>query len=232
MAMKLSKRLMTIAEMVDPGSYIADIGSDHGHLPIYLVQSGKIEWAQAVENKMGPYLNLKQNVDSAKLSHHISITLGDGITSLNGGVDTLILAGMGGQLAIDILSAHPEQLLNIQTIIIDPHRDLMKVRDYVSKLGYIIYDERMVKEDRIYYSIIKFTKGRLDRPYNEDELRFGPKIMENRGDIYLSYLLEQKKKLNAILNGAISKQNRARYLAIYRSVAAQIQRCEADKEER
>jgi tRNA A22 N-methylase len=90
----------------------------------------------------------------------------------------------------------------------------------------------MVKEDRIYYSIIKFTKGRLDRPYNEDELRFGPKIMENRGDIYLSYLLEQKKKLNAILNGAISKQNRARYLAIYRSVAAQIQRCEADKEER
>lgn len=232
MAMKLSKRLLAIADLVDPGSYVADIGSDHGHLPIHLVQSGKIEWAQAVDNKMGPYLNLKQNVDAAGLSHHISITLSDGISNLNGGVDTLILAGMGGQLVIDILSAHPEQLLNIQTIIVDPHRDLMKVRDYVSKLGYVIYDERMVKEDRVYYSIIKFTRGKLERPYNEEELRFGPKIMEYRGDVYHAYLLEQKKKLNAILNGAISKQNRARYLAIYRSVAAQIQRCEADKEER
>lgn len=232
MAMKLSKRLFAIAEMVDPNSYVADIGSDHGHLPIYLVQSGRIEWAQAVENKMGPYLNLKHNVDANNLSSHISISLSDGISSLNGGVDTLVLAGMGGQLTIDILSAHPEQLINIQTIIVDPHRDLMKVRDFISRLGYRIINEKMIKEDRIYYSIIKFSRGVLQRPYNEDELRFGPVIMENRGEIFRSYLLEQRKKLNAILNGPISASQRNRYLAVYRSVSYQVSRCEADNNDK
>ena len=230
--MKLSRRLFAIAEMVDVNAYVADIGSDHGHLPIYLVQNGRIEWAMAVENKMGPYLNLKHNVDAAGLSSHISISLSDGISVLNGGVDTLVLAGMGGQNVIDILAAHPEQLINISTIIVDPHRDLMKVRDYVSRLGFHIAKETMVKEDRVYYSIIKFVKGAPAKPYNEDELRFGPIIMEQRGEVFQSYLLEQKKKLNTILNGALSKEQRARYLAVYRSVSIQLARCAQDNEER
>ena len=224
MAMKLSKRLLAIAAMVDPSSYLADIGSDHGFLPIHLVQEGKIQWAQAVENKMGPYLNLKHNVESAGLSTHISVTFSDGISSLNGGVDTLVLAGMGGQLTIDILSSHVENLDNIQTIILDPHKDLSKTRYALAKLGYHIVDEAMVHEDKIYYCIMKFRKGEPKRPYTVEELMFGPVIMKKRDETFRSYLLHQKAKLNKLLNGPISKESREKYLRQYRLVKAQLDR--------
>lgn len=227
MGVKMSKRLLEIAEMVDPNAYIADIGADHGYLPIHLVLSKKISWAQAVENKMGPYLNLKRNVDASGCSSHITVSLSDGISSLNGGVDTLILAGMGGRLSIDILAAHPENLSSIRTIILDPHRDLMKVRSYVTSLGFHIAKEKMILEDRIYYSIIKFSRPGVVRPYNDDELRFGPCIMEEPTPVFHSYLLEQKKAVNKILNGPIDKEKRAKYLEIYRAIAFQIARCES-----
>ena len=64
---RLSARLQAIAEMVEPGSYLADVGSDHALLPIHLVESGKISWAMAIENKIGPYLHMTQAIDEAGL---------------------------------------------------------------------------------------------------------------------------------------------------------------------
>lgn len=231
MAFKLSKRLIAIAEMVDPSAYIADIGADHGYLPIHLVSNNRIQWAQAVENKMGPYLNLKQNVDRAGLASHITVTLGDGISSLNGGVDTLVIAGMGGEAIMNILSAHPENLSNIDTIIVDPHRDIKKVRVFMVNLGFHIQKEKMIKEDGIYYVIIKFKKGAPSRPYNLDEYRLGPKLLESPDEVFYSYLLEQKKRVNKVLNGVQTKEKREMSLDIYRCIARGIARCEAVQKE-
>ena len=65
MAKKLSKRLLAIADMVDQGAYLADVGSDHALLPIHLVSTGKISWAQAIENKTGPFLHMQSAVTDA-----------------------------------------------------------------------------------------------------------------------------------------------------------------------
>ena len=153
MPKKLSKRLQSIANLVPKNSYIADIGSDHAQLPIYLCETGTVSWAQAVENKTGPFLRMTHAIQESGLEGHIDCSRSDGISDLNEGVDTVLICGMGGMLACDILEAHTEKLFHVQTIIVDPHKDLVSVRKRVTALGYKIDEETMVYEDKIFISI-------------------------------------------------------------------------------
>ncbi|MCF0112652.1 MAG: SAM-dependent methyltransferase [Bacilli bacterium] len=215
---RLSNRLQAIFDMVDPGAYLADVGSDHALLPIALVQSGKISWAQAIENKVGPFLHMQNAISAAGLVSHISSSRSDGISKLNPSVDEIAICGMGGMLACDILEAHPEKLSSIKAIILDPHRDLMAARKRVCDLGFHIEDETMVFEDKIYYTIIKFAAGEPKKPYSQPDLAFGPKLRRKAGPVYLDWLNAQLKTLNDLLNKPISKERRDSVVPWYRLV--------------
>ena len=89
MPKKLSKRLQSIANLVPKNSYIADIGSDHAQLPIYLCETGTVSWAQAVENKTGPFLRMTHAIQESGLEGHIDCSRSDGIAGLDEGVDTV-----------------------------------------------------------------------------------------------------------------------------------------------
>jgi len=219
---KLSKRLQAVADLVDPGCYLADVGSDHAQLPVYLLQKGTVKWVQAIENKMGPYLRMKAALDGAGFASHVLCTLADGLDELSSEVSALTICGIGGLLTCQILEKNPHKLDNISSIILDPHRDLVAVRERVSSLGFHIIDETIVYEDKIYYSIIKWGRGAPSEPYSEDELLFGPILMHKKGDIYHDYIVDQRKKVNAILNGALPKDKREYYLNLYRRITAQL----------
>ncbi len=224
MPKRLSKRLRTIADMVPAGAYLADVGSDHAWLPIFLVESGKISWAMAIDNKMGPFLRMKENVSRSPMANHILCSHSDGISQLGDSVDTVALCGIGGLLACEILEAHPEKLRGVSTIIVDPHRDLIAVRKRVSELGFRIEDERMVFEDRTYYTIIRFVRGAPAQPYTNNELAFGPILMKQVDNPTVTeWLLAQRYKLNKLLNTeSLSKQKRDVYSAMYRAVMGQL----------
>ena len=228
MAKKLSKRLLAIAEMVDPGAYLADVGSDHALLPIHLVSTGKISWAQAIENKTGPFLHMQSAVTDAGLSSHIGCSKSDGISSLYDGVDEIAICGMGGLLSCDILEAHPEKLACIKAIIMDPHRDLIAVRKRVTALGFHIADETMVNEDKVFYSIIKFVKGKPTTPYTNLDLSFGPVLRKKRGETYERWIALQLKKTNLLLNQPLSKEAREHYLAVYRALRDELKANQSD----
>jgi tRNA (adenine22-N1)-methyltransferase len=219
---KLSKRLQAVADLVDPDCYLADVGSDHAMLPIYLLQKGTVKWVQAIENKMAPYLRMKGNIEGAGFSSHVLCTLGDGLTSLSPEVTGLTICGIGGLLTCQILEKDPSKLQNIHSIILDPHRDLVAVRERVSQLHFHLIDETMVYEDKIYYSIMKWAPGDPVRPYSEDELLFGPFLMLKRGEIYKDYIKDQRQKVNVILNGGLPKDKREYYLNLYRRITAQL----------
>ncbi|MCR5349210.1 MAG: class I SAM-dependent methyltransferase [Bacilli bacterium] len=224
MPKRLSKRLSAIADLVPQGAYVADVGSDHAWLPIFLVESGKIDWAMAIDNKIGPYLRMKENVASSAAKNHIVCSCSDGISALSDGVDTLIVAGMGGRLACEILEAHPEKLGNVRTIIVDPHRDLMAVRKRVTELGFHIEEETMVKEDRIYYTVIRFVRGFPEVPYSPNELAFGPVLMRQGDPIYVEWLSTQKGKIGHLLDKPdINKEKRDTLLKMYRSISHELQ---------
>ena len=224
MPKRLSARLSLIASMVPQGAYLADVGSDHAWLPIFLVESGKIDYAMAIDKNTGPFMRMKSNIEASKAAFRVKPLQSDGITRLDQGVDTLAICGLGGLLTCDILEAHPENLVNVKTIIVDPHRDLMAVRKRISELGYHIDDEAMVKEDRIFYTVIRFVKGEPEKPYTPNELAFGPVLMRRGDPIYLEWLLEQKKKISALLNAAaLDKAKREHYLSVYRAVTSQLE---------
>lgn len=175
---KLGKRLETLASFVDKDAIIADVGADHGKLIIYLAEKGIIAKGYGIENKLGPFQILAYNLRSAH-SACLSAVLQDGISQLANDVDTIILAGLGGETIISILKEGRANLKNVQTIITDSHTSLGDVRKYIVTLGYIIKDEKLILERNKYYEITKFVK--TDKPviYTDFEYQRGPIIIQS-----------------------------------------------------
>lgn len=175
---RLSKRLKIIHDMV-PNSVVADIGSDHGKLMIALAQSGKVKKGFAVENKEGPFERLRSNLIRYHVNDMITPLFSDGIKDITRDVSTIVIAGMGGQTIVNILKAHPEKLISVQTIIIDAHTAVPFARREICQMGFAIADEKIVKEDDIFYEVIKFIKAEKAIISDED-LEFGPILRQEK----------------------------------------------------
>lgn len=208
--MKLSLRLETIYHMI-PYSVTADIGSDHGKLMIALFNDGRIPKGYAVENKKGPYNNLVKALKEANIEEDVVPLFSDGITDLPLSVSTIVLAGLGGDNIIKILSSHLEKLKHVQTIVVDAHTKTPELRKYISSLGYIIADEKIIKEDDIYYEIIKFIKSGL-ASYSESELEFGPILLNEKCATFKEKYQERIDEINRILRNSNLPENKINVL--------------------
>ena len=194
---KLSKRLKIIHDMVPP-SVVADIGSDHGKLMIALVQSGKVKKGFAVENKEGPFERLRSNLIRYKVNEQITPLFSDGIKDITRDVGTIVIAGMGGQTIVKILKDHPEKLVSVQTIIIDAHTAVPLARKEISQMGFAIADEQIVKEDGIFYEIIKFIKADIAALTNED-LEFGPILRHQKSATFKEKYQDRINEIDNII---------------------------------
>lgn len=197
---KLSKRLRIIHDMV-PHSVVADIGSDHGKLMIALVESGIVTKGYAVENKEGPFERLRNNLIRYHVNDKITPLFSDGIKDITRDVGTIVIAGMGGLNIVNILKAHPEKLMRVQTIIIDAHNAVPMARKEICMMGFAIADEKIVKEDGIFYEIIKFV--RADQAIiGEEDLEFGPILRREKSATFKEKYQTRISEIdNIIANG-------------------------------
>ena len=156
-----------------PKGIAADIGADHGKLMIALFEGGIVTHGYAVENKKGPYGRLLKALQERNLEEDIVPLFSDGIRDLPQAVHTVIIAGMGGNNIIDILKKYPKKTEQITTLIIDAHTSIPKVRREISNMGFVIADEKMVREDGVFYEIIKFVRADVAF-YGENDIEFGP----------------------------------------------------------
>jgi len=152
--MKISVRLKTIGDLVNKGANVADVGADHGLLEKYLLDNEIVSSILAIENKIGPFSILKNNL---KDYENVRFSLSSGISKIDEKIDTLIIAGMGGHLIVDILLADVDKLANIKHIIVDPHKNVDFVIEEIEKLGYQI-EKNLHIEDGKKYNIISFMK--------------------------------------------------------------------------
>lgn len=107
---RLSVRMSALADMVTPGSRLADVGCDHGYIPIYLCRTGRIPSAIAMDIHEGPLERARQHIEECGLSDRIQTRLSDGLEKLGGDeADTVLIAGMGGCLMCRILIAGDER---------------------------------------------------------------------------------------------------------------------------
>jgi tRNA (adenine22-N1)-methyltransferase len=211
--MKLSSRLQAIANLVPIGSYIADVGSDHGELPLALLEEEKIVGALAIENKPGPYKRLSLAVHSSDYGEKVSLSLSDGISKLNDEVNVVVLAGMGGLLIKKILLAHFENLQKVGTIIIDPHKEKEDALVALASLHYRVKEAIFLFDKGEPYFIFKTVKTQEDVTYSKEELYFGPTLKERGETIWKDYFLSEKERMKQLLLLPLNEKRRRDYQA-------------------
>ena len=188
---KLSKRLEMVAELVPNGTNCADIGADHGYLIMNLFQSRKIISGYACENKKGPFERLKTNIENNSLRDNILVELSDGIRTIPDYIDTVIIAGMGGDTVCKIITDSIDKLEQIDYFIISSHTKMDEVRKLLMHFNYSIIEENSCFDANQYYEGALFKKGKAN--YSYIELKYGPELLKTKNCNTLKYLLEKYK---------------------------------------
>ena len=200
---ELSNRLQTIASLVKTGSRIADIGTDHGFLPIYLAQAGVITHAVAMDIRKGPLARAEEHVGAYGLTEMIETRLSDGLEKLNAGeADTVIIAGMGGPLILEILSRGMAVVPSVKQFILSPQSDWNGFRKGLKQMGFVQLGEDMVCEDGKYYLITEVRyapEGVTCVEVQELEDRFGPFLLKEKHPELRRYLEWQLEIYRGIL---------------------------------
>ena len=178
--MKLSIRLQTIANFVKRGKIVADIGTDHAYIPIYLVEHKIIKKAFALDINKGPLEKANENIKLFGFEEIIITRLSNGLDKLKANeVDTIIISGMGGELIIDILERKKEFFTSDKTFILSPHTKLELVRRYLIKNGFYISREDMCIDEGKYYTVIE--AGKTDNFIKVSHPKFHRHFMNNFG---------------------------------------------------
>lgn len=204
---KLSKRMKAVAGMVTSGGVLADVGTDHGYIPIALVQRQKITGAIAMDINKGPLARAQENIASARLGDYIQTRLSDGVAALGEGeADSILIAGMGGELVIHILSEGERVCKMASELILQPQSDIRKVREYLRLHQYKIVDEDMICEDGKYYPMMRVVNVEADEAWmkmNEQTKVacdiYGPLLLRNGNPVLRRFLVRQHRQLTQIL---------------------------------
>jgi tRNA (adenine22-N1)-methyltransferase len=162
----LSKRLEAIASLITPGHIVADVGTDHGYIPIYQIQQNRSPSAIAMDLREGPLQRAREHIQMCGLSDRIHTRLSDGTAALGvGEADTIVVAGMGGELVLHILTDGEEVCRSAKELILQPQSEIAAVRRYLREHAYRIAAEDMVFEDGKYYPMMRVI------PVEENEMR-------------------------------------------------------------
>ncbi len=219
--MKISDRLKKIADTVTPGNRVADIGTDHGYVPVYLCENHISDRIIAMDINEGPLLMARQNIENFHLEDKIETRLSGGFEKLQPGeVDTAVIAGMGGELIRSILSAHPDVTNDLKELILSPHSESELVRDYLKNTRHEIIDEMMLRDEGKYYVIIKTARSKELWKYVEYtklECKYGPVLMKKKDEVFIQYLqgkLEKYKTITEKITVGIHPETDRRYQEI------------------
>ena len=209
--MELSKRLKAVAELVTPGMRLADVGTDHGYIPIYLTEAGVIPSAIAMDINKGPLERAKEHIREHGLEGKIQTRLSDGLKYLQmNEADCMIAAGMGGGLVIRILSEERDTAGSLKELILQPQSEIDSVRKYLTEEGYRIVAEDMVYEDGKYYPMMKAVPcmaGAGEIPYSEEELEFGRVLLQQAHPVLGQFLEREMEIQNRILSALESQES-------------------------
>lgn len=186
----LSNRLMTIASSIQNVDIVADIGTDHAYLPIYLIQQGKANYVIASDVNKGPLEIAKAHIKEAVMGNKIETRLGSGLeTIVPGEVDCIVIAGMGGLLMRDILYGKLDVAKSAQQLILQPQKDGIALRNSLYEQGFEIEREVILKEEGKFYEVLWANYTGCVTPYEMGKIsRF---LMKQSSEVMIEYV--QKK---------------------------------------
>lgn len=197
--MKLSPRLQAIAELIPSGSVVADIGTDHGYLPIYLIQKKISQRVVGIDINQAPLEQARETVATFNCLQKIDLRLGNGLHALQATdkIDTVVIAGLGGRNIATILSDCHDKLKDVQQLVLQPMCEAGYLRLFLAQNGFELAHETLALEGRRLYEVI------LAKPGQEQEkdlfrLALGPRLLEQRPPLFPVLLKEKIRKLKII----------------------------------
>lgn len=204
---KLSNRLSACAQEITPKVKIADIGTDHAYIPVWLALKGKISHALACDIRNGPLQNAKKNIEHFNLNEIIETRLSDGLKNISETeADEIIIAGMGGNMIANILEMCSWENKCQKKFIFQPMKYENKLRKYLASNGYEIKSEKaVICSGKIYSVMVVIFTG---TPYEISDLQeYTGKITENIDKACEAYIRKQIKNVENLLKGAEAEKN-------------------------
>lgn len=198
--MELTARLQSVADQVPQCAAFADIGTDHAYLPVWLLLNGRISHAIAADLREGPLNSARETAEQYGVSKQVSFRLCNGLSDLLANeVDTIAIAGMGGETIASILEAAP-WTKDGKLLLLQPMTSFPDLRLWLQKNGYNIEKETISKEGRRLYTCLTVRAGQM-KELTPAELWVGRQSDDPlRGE----FLAMMGAKIERALNGHLS----------------------------
>ena len=221
MKVPISNRLLLCAAMVPPGSRVADVGTDHGYLAVYLLQNGICPFVTAADLREQPLQKARENAARFGVSGRMQFLLSDGLQDIpRDAADTIVMAGMGGDLIVRILQAAPWVCDARYTLILQPQSAGQALRQYLSEHGFAIDREALAQDGHFLYTVLRARKGAMP-PLTPGQQYATPQLLQEGGALLPKYLARLESALTGTVQG-LQKADEPEKLRYYQTALAEI----------
>lgn len=205
--LKLSDRLQAIADFITPGCGMADIGTDHGYIPIFLAQQNYPGKIYAADINEGPLSNAKAFAAEYGTADRIEFILSDGLKFSDGkNIDTVVIAGMGGENIFQILE-DAKWVHNGVHLILQPQSKIADLANWLDNNGFAIIDAVLVKDAGRIYPILSVKAGKSRAPFTCAEMYADKILIQKKDPLLPEYLNGLVKKMKKELSGMSKSKN-------------------------
>lgn len=205
---KLSNRLKKIAELVDFGATVIDVGTDHGYVPNFLCEkkiSRDIIATDISKNSLEKSIELTRERNNEKYIRNI---LANGIVKENR--DNIIIAGLGGIQIAEIILNSIEIARSAKKLILQPMQKTNILCRELNNMGFEIIDEEIIFEDDRYFEIILARYSGQIKNLEEVDFYFSKSLIEKKDKDYLDFLRERQRELEKILSNINNDSDRTK----------------------
>ena len=203
---ELTPRLRTVADLVPQGARLADVGTDHAYLPAWLLQHDRIGCAIATDLRSGPLDRARETASACGLEGRMDFRLCDGLKGIAPEeVDTITIAGRGGETIAAILEGAPWTRTGQRTLLLQPMSTQRELRQWLQENGYQISQELLACEGEVFYNILEVVPGQM-LPLTRAELWAGKQNLNDR--LRGAYLSHELKRISRIVAGLKCSQTR------------------------
>lgn len=202
MSLVLTKRLQAAADFVRSGCKTADVGTDHGYLPAFLVLNGITDDAIAADIGVGPLDNAKKTVEKYSLEDNIQLILSDGLKNIPMDTKEIVIAGMGGTLMAEILGDAPWIKHHDIHLVLQPMTHSQDVRKFLAENGFYIDKEKTVEDSGKIYIVISACYSGEIAEKDDYYFYFGDKISADT-ETDIAYIKKQYSYIESRYRGLL-----------------------------
>ena len=197
--LKLPPRLRCIAEAVPDGARLADVGTDHAYLPVWLLREGRIPYAIASDINRGPLERARRTAETYGVAARMDFRLCPGLEGLAPGeAEAVVVAGMGAETIVSILSAAPWLRESGVVLLLQPMTKAETLRRWLTENGFCIESERLVEDRGTIYAVLRAEAGE-SAPLTSAQAWCG--AASPREALYGAYAADRVRKLEAAAAG-------------------------------